>query len=223
MMKLGAAMATPPLHRERSVYLVESCPVKMGDWLNLEVCLEFGFVIRNQSMNTQDQLQFILGRRSIRLFKPGEVRETTIKELLQAAMAAPSAVAKDPWRFVVSQKPEMRASLATVLTNGDMLNTASLCITVCADLDTAHDRQLSYALQDCAAAIENLLLAAHALGLGACWLGVHPREDKIRKVKELLGLPTSVLPVACIAVGHPGEKKESRTRFNPAYVHREKW
>jgi len=183
----------------------------------------FGFVIRDQSMNAQDQLQFILGRRSIRLFQPGEVGETTIKGLLQAAMAAPSAVAKDPWRFVVSQKPEMRASLATVLTNGDMLNTASLCITVCADLDAAHDRQVSYALQDCAAAIENLLLAAHALGLGACWLGVHPREDKIRKVKEVLGLPVSVLPVACIAMGHPGEKKESRTRFNPAYVHREKW
>jgi nitroreductase len=174
-------------------------------------------------MNAQDQLQFILGRRSIRLFKPGEVGETTIKELLQAAMAAPSAVAKDPWRFVVSQKPEMRASLATVLTNGDMLNTASLCITVCADLDAAHDGQLSYALQDCAAAIENLLLAAHALGLGACWLGVHPREDKIRKVKEILGLPVAVMPVACIAMGHPGEEKESRTRFNPAYVHREKW
>jgi nitroreductase len=187
------------------------------------VSLKSGFVIRDQSMNAKDQLQIIFGRRSIRVFKPGEVRETTIKELLQAAMAAPSAVAKDPWRFVVSQKPEMRASLATVLTNGDMLNTASLCVTVCADLDTAHDRQLSYALQDCAAAIENILLAAHALGLGACWLGVHPREDKIRKVKELLGLPTSVLPVACIAVGHPGEEKESRTRFNPAYVHREKW
>jgi nitroreductase len=137
-------------------------------------------------MNAQGHLQFILGRRSIRVFKPGEVGETTIKTLLQAAMAAPSAVAKDPWRFVVSQKPEMLASLATVLTNGGMPNTASLCVTVCADLDTAHDRQLSYALQDSAAAIENLLLAAHALGLGACWLGVHPREDKIRKVKELL-------------------------------------
>jgi nitroreductase len=174
-------------------------------------------------MNAQDQLQFILGRRSIRLFKPGQVAETTIQELLQAAMAAPSAVAKDPWRFVISQQPEMRAALATVLTNGDMLNTASLGITVCADLDAAHDRQLSYALQDCAAAIENLLLAVHAFGLGACWLGVHPREDKVNKVKQILGLPASVLPVACIAVGHPGEQKESRTRFNPEYVHREKW
>jgi nitroreductase len=174
-------------------------------------------------MNPQDHLQFILGRRTIRVFKPGNVDEAVIKNLLQAAMAAPSAVAKDPWRFVVSRKPETLASLATVLTNGGMLSTATLCITVCADLEAAHDRQLSYALQDCSAAIENLLLAAHALELGACWLGVHPRENKIARVKDILGLPASVLPVACIAVGHPGEKKESRTRFNPAYVHWEKW
>lgn len=174
-------------------------------------------------MNIENQLQFIFGRRSIRIFKPGKVDKATITKLLQAAMAAPSAVAKDPWRFVVVQKPETLASLATVLSNGDMLNTASLCLTVCADLDAAHDRQLSYALQDCSAAIENLLLAVHALGLGACWLGVHPREDKASRVKEILGLPASVTPVSCIAIGHPGKKKEARTRFNSDYVHWEKW
>ena len=100
---------------------------------------------------------------------------------------------------------------------------ASLCLTVCADLEAAHDQQLSYALQDCSAATENVLLAVHALGLGACWLGIHPREDKIRNVKEILGLPTQVMPMACISIGYPGEEKSSRTRFNPEYVHWEKW
>jgi nitroreductase len=174
-------------------------------------------------MNTTDPLQFMFGRRSIRVFKPGKVDEVTITKLLQAAMAAPSAVGKDPWRFIIVQKQETLATLAPELANGDMLNTASLCIAVCADMDAAHDRQLSYALQDCAAAIENLLLAVHAFGLGACWLGVHPREDKIGRVKEIFGLPASVLPVACIAIGHPGEEKEARTRFNQDYVHQEKW
>jgi len=174
-------------------------------------------------MNTQDQLQFLFGRRSIRVYKSGKVSDSTIIKLLQAAMAAPSAVAKDPWRFVVTQKPETLAQLANVLTNGNMLNTASLGITVCADLEMAHDQQLSYALQDCSAATENLLLAVHALGLGACWLGIHPREDKIREVKAILGLPIQVLPMACVSIGHPGEEKESRTRFNPEYVHWEKW
>ena len=175
------------------------------------------------SMTTDDTLQFIFGRRSIRVYAPGEVGESEIARLLQAAMAAPSAVAKDPWRFVVIRKRETLSAIAAALPNGGMLATAPLGIIVCGDLDAAHDRQLSYLLQDCSAAIENLLLCAHALGLGACWLGVHPREDRACKLKEILSLPASVIPVAGIAIGHPGEEKEPRTRFNREYVHWEKW
>jgi nitroreductase len=179
--------------------------------------------IKIMSPTTNDKLQFILGRRSIRIYDPGEVSETAITQLLQAAMAAPSAVAKDPWRFVVVRKKETRSAIAAALPNGGMLATAPLGIVVCGDLDAAHDRQLSYLLQDCSAAIENLLLCAHGLGLGACWLGVHPREDRVQKLREILQLPASVIPVACIAIGHPGEEKEPRTRFNRDYVHWEKW
>jgi nitroreductase len=66
-------------------------------------------------------------------------------------------------------------------------------------------------------------LCVHALGLGACWLGVHPREDRVRKLKEILALPDSVTPIAAIAIGRPGEAKEPRTRFNREYVHWERW
>ena len=172
---------------------------------------------------SHDFCQFILSRRSIRVYAPGEISEMVITQLLQAAMAAPSAVAKDPWRFVVVRNQETRAAIAAALPNGGMLASAPLGIIVCGDLEVAHDQQLSYLLQDCSAAIENLLLCAHALGLGACWLGVHPREDRIRKLRDILSLPASVIPVAGIAIGHPGEVKEPRTRFNPAYVHWEKW
>ena len=174
-------------------------------------------------MNAQETIQFLHGRRSIRMYKPGTISDADINTLLQAAMAAPSAVAKDPWRFVVVRNPATLVSLASVLANGAMLNTAGLCVAVCADVEAAHDGQLSYALQDCSAAIENLLLAVHALGLGACWLGVHPREDKIAKVRAILRIPSSILPVSCIAVGYADEAKEPRTRFNPSYVHWEKW
>ena len=166
---------------------------------------------------------FILGRRSIRVYKPGDVGDDLVHTLLEAAMAAPSAVAKDPWRFVIVRNRAMLGQIADALPNGGMLRDAALGIVVCGDLEAAHDRQLSYLLQDCSAAIENLLLAAHVLGLGACWLGIHPREDRIRKVSALLGLPPSVLPVAGIALGWPGEVKEPRTRYNPALVRREKW
>jgi nitroreductase len=179
--------------------------------------------IKIMSLTTNDKLQFIFGRRSIRVYAPGEVDEAAITRLLQAAMAAPSAVAKDPWRFVVVRKKETLAAIAAALPNGGMLATAPLGIVVCGDLDAAHDRQLSYLLQDCSAAIENLLLGAQVLGLGACWLGVHPREDRVRKLKEILQLPAPVIPVACLSIGRPGEEKEPRTRFNRSYVHWEKW
>jgi nitroreductase len=172
---------------------------------------------------TKEHLNVILGRRSIRVYQPGEINEAMVKTLLEAAMAAPSAVAKDPWRFVVIRNPATLNTIADALPNGKMLSTATLGIVIAGDLEAAHDRQLSYLLQDCSAAIENLLLAVHALGLGACWLGVHPREDRIQRLSEILGLPPSVIPVAVIAIGYPGESKGPRSRYSPAFVHYEKW
>ena len=170
-----------------------------------------------------DSLRLILGRRSIRVYQPGRISEETVQTLLEAAMAAPSAVAKDPWRFVVVRRRETLATIVQELPHGVMLNQADLGIFVCGDLNVANDHQLSYLLQDCSAAIENLLLAAHALGLGACWLGIHPRENRIAHVRKVLELPEHVVPVSGIAIGRPGETKESRTRYQDAYVSYEKW
>jgi nitroreductase len=173
--------------------------------------------------NIEDSLGFIFGRRSIRLYSPETVTDAIIQKLLEAAMAAPSAVAKDPWRFVVIRNRQTLAAIATALPNGQMIAQAAVGIAVCGELQAAHDQQLSYLLQDCSAAIENLLLAAHILGLGACWLGVHPRELRMNALKQILSLPPSVIPVACIAIGRPAEAKEARTRFNPSFVHSEQW
>jgi len=104
-----------------------------------------------------------------------------------------------------------------------MLSSAAMAIVVCGDLDAAFERQISYLLQDCAAAIENLLLAAHAQGLGACWVGIHPGEPLIKRVKELLSLPGSIVPVAAISLGQPSEQPPPRTRYNAGYVHPERW
>lgn len=175
------------------------------------------------SPTAEENLEFIFGRRSVRVYAPGDVTDATITRLLEAAMAAPSAVARDPWRFVVVRKKETLATIAVALPNGGLLAKATVGIVVCGDLDAAHDGLLSYLLQDCSAAIENLLLCAHALGLGACWLGVHPREDRISKIAEILSLPPSVIPVSCVSIGLPGEKKRPRTRYRSEYVHCEKW
>ena len=130
---------------------------------------------------------------------------------------------KDPWRFVVVRQPATLGSLADALPGGKMLTMATLGIVVCGDLETAFERQLSFMLQDCSAAIENLLLAAHATGLGACWVGIHPVEKAVRAVKELLELPAPIIPIAAIALGYPGEEPGPRTRFDQSYVHFEKW
>ena len=175
------------------------------------------------STTTDGNLGFILGRRSIRVYSPGEVSEPAVTRLLEAAMAAPSAMTKDPWRFVVVRDKQALAKLAALHPGAAMLASAAMAIVVCGDLDAAFERQISYLLQDCSAAIENLLLAAHAQGLGGCWVGIHPGEALIKRVKELLSLPASFVPVAVVSLGQPGEQPAPRTRYNPDYVRSEKW
>jgi nitroreductase len=172
---------------------------------------------------TDDNLGFILGRRSIRVYSPGEVSEPAVTRLLEAAMAAPSAMTKDPWRFVVVRDKQTLSKLAALHPGAAMLSSAAMAIVVCGDLDAAFERHISYLLQDCSAATENLLLAAHGQGLGACWVGLHPGEPLIKRVKELLSLPASFVPVAVVSLGQPGEQPAPRTRYNPAHVRAEKW
>jgi nitroreductase len=171
----------------------------------------------------ENYLALIFGRRSIRIFSPGQVSEEAVKKLLEAAMAGPSAMTKDPWRFVVLRKLETLQKLGAALPGGKMLPTASLAIVVCGDQEAAFEQHISFLLQDCSAAIENLLLAAYGLGLGACWVGVHPSPEAIRRVREFFTIPETVVPVAVIAVGHPGEEPPPRTRFNQDFIHLEKW
>ena len=175
------------------------------------------------STTTSSPLDFLLGRRSIRVYSPGEVSEAATTRLLEAAMAAPSAMTKDPWRFVLVRDKQSLAKLATLHPGAAMLSSAALAIVVCGDLDAAFERHISYLLQDCSAATENLLLAAHAQGLGACWVGIHPGEALIKQVKELLSLPAAVVPVAVVSLGQPGEQPPPRTRYNSDYVRAEKW
>ena len=165
----------------------------------------------------------IFTRRSIRQFLPSTLTEAQLRDLLEAAMAAPSACAKDPWRFLVVQEKAHLTALAAGLPNGAFLKDAAAGIVVCGDLQAAHDGQLSFLLQDCGAAIENLLVAASLLGLGACWLGVHPRQERIEQLRHLCRIPESILPVAVIALGRPGEEKPPRTRHQDAFVRRETW
>ena len=168
-------------------------------------------------------LQFIYSRRSIRKYTGQAIPESILTDLLEAAMAAPSAVAKDPWHFVVLRSRAAMDKLATTLPNGQMLKSAAAAFIVCGDLQQAHDQELSFLLQDVSAATENILLAASVLGLGACWLGIHPREERITAVRSLFSLPDTVIPVSGVALGWPAQESPARTRYNSTKVHQEQW
>lgn len=168
-------------------------------------------------------LGLIFGRRSVRVYAPGEVTEAQIQRLLEAAMSAPSAMSRDPWRFVVIRDRKNLVTLSQALPGGGMLATASASVVICGDLDVTFEHHPGYLAQDCSAATQNLLLAAHGLGLGACWVGIYPSEPSIKQVRTMLRLPGSFIPLAAISLGIPGENPEPRTRYKAQHVRHETW
>jgi len=168
---------------------------------------------------TQKFIHTIFSRRSIRSYTAEAVSAEQVKTLLEAAMAAPSASNLKPWHFVVVTNRQTLDSLAESHPHGKMLFEAPLCIAVCGD----RSMSARYWVQDCSAATENLLLAAAALGLGAVWLGVHPIEERVRDIRQVLNLPDTIIPLNLISIGHPAEEKEPRTQYEETRVHRERW
>ena len=168
-----------------------------------------------------DAMETLLTRRSIRHFTAQVVPESTLQAILEAAMSAPSAVNEQPWQFVVVNDQQVMQDLHKLHPYSDPLNTAAVAILVCGDLS----RQLAkgFWVQDCAAATENLLLAAHAQGLGAVWMGVYPDEARAEKLRRLFCLPDTIMPFSLIAVGHPAEQVPPAQRFDPQRIHTNRW
>jgi len=161
----------------------------------------------------------IFARRSIREYTDEPVTEEQIRQLLEAAMAAPSANNSQPWHFIVVQDRAQLRRLAQAHPYGRMQAQAALSVAVCADPDLSSH----FWEQDCSAATENLLLAATALGLGSVWLGVYPKEERMTQVRETLGVPEKIRVLCLVAIGHPAEEKPPRTQYNPQRVHRDRW
>lgn len=169
---------------------------------------------------TKELINMIFTRRSIRKYTIEPVSKKDIKTMLEAAMAAPSASNGKPWHFIVVTNRKILNNLAKAHPYGKMLSEAPLCIAVCGD-KTISARSW---VQDCSAAAENLLLAATALGLGAVWVGVLEEEEEcINRIREVLNIPESSIPLNLISIGHPAEKKDPRTQYDEKRVHREQW
>jgi len=163
----------------------------------------------------------ITTRRSIRKYTAEAVPADLVKELLVAAMSAPSASNLQPWYFVVvNERPQLDA-LTTVLPYGQMLKEATLAIVVCGDCQ--RQGLEGFWVQDCSAATQNILLTAHARGLGAVWLGVYPRAERVQDIRRLLGLPEHVIPLCVVSIGYPAEHKDPANRYDAARVHYNCW
>jgi len=163
----------------------------------------------------------ILKRRSIRRYRRETVDKSIIKEVLIAGMYAPSAQNQQPWHFLVIDDRDLLDEIMKVHPYASMLSGASFAILVCGDENLELSK--GYWPVDCAAATQNILLAAHALDLGAVWLGVYPREERQKGIREIFELPSHVHPFALISVGHPAEEKTVPDRIKEERVKWNKW
>ncbi len=168
-----------------------------------------------------DIMEAILSRRSVREYTSEPVGEAEIDQLLRAAMNAPSAGKERPWHFVVIRSRATLEEIARFHPYAQMLHAAPAGVLVCAD--TTLERQPGFWVQDCAAAAQNIMLAAVAQGLGAVWVGMHPVADRVQSMRELLNLPEPVIPLALVAVGHPARETPRQDHYDTSRIHRERW
>jgi len=164
-------------------------------------------------------LDFIFRRRSIRQYADRPVEDYKVTQILEAAMAAPSAHNARPWHFVMVTESAQLTALAEIHPYGKMLTQAALAIAVCADPRKSPDHWP----QDCSAATQNILLALPALGLGGVWLACYPNHAYAPKIKAELNIPDNIALLSMVSIGYPSETKPARTQYQAERVHWDRW
>ncbi len=168
-----------------------------------------------------DALTAIFTRRSIRQYTPKPVSREVVHEILKAAMSAPSAGNERPWHFIILTDRALLDEIPKFHPYSAMLKQAHAAVLVCAD--TTREKHKGYWVLDCAAASQNMLIAAHAKGLGSVWCGVYPTEDRVRNLQRLLKLPENIVPFSLLPLGFPDETKDAPNRFDASRVHENGW
>lgn len=158
----------------------------------------------------------LLTRRSVRKYSGKPVDNYLIQELLRAAMYAPSANNTQPWSFLVSRNKEIFLGFSEVHPSSKMLLTADCGILVLRDRNKQYAE--GYGTTDCSAATQNILLAAHAFGLGACWIGTYPRENRMEYLSKAFELPDHLEPFAMVAIGWPESQPRQPERYDESRI-----
>ena len=179
-------------------------------------------------------LDVIMSRASVRNFTGEAVTKEQLEIILKAGMAAPTAMNIQPWRFVVVTDKDKIAEVFGAGPRSGMFKTAGAVIVVCGETTVkrkpfgqpdAPEQEMPnmFWYEDCCAAAENILLAVHALGLGAVWTAGYPAEERVAPIAEKLGIPTGVVPLCIIPIGVPKEKPTPKDKWKPENIHWEKW
>ena len=181
--------------------------------------------MQNQSINKQDAaIENIMTRVSVREFTGEKISDEQIDLLLRAAMAAPSAINKQPWAFIVVTDGELLGKLGEALPYSRCSNKPACAFIPCGDLSKAIEGEMAaFWVNDVSAATENLLLAAHAMGLGAVWTGLHPDMHRAAMVQQMLGLPEHIIPLCVVPVGVPAEQPAVKDKYKPENIHYNGW
>jgi nitroreductase len=167
-----------------------------------------------------EAFEAILARRSIRAYAEKPVERALLVRLLEAAMAAPTACNAQPWEFVVVDTPEGMETLRVILPHGKY--NAPVAIVVCgSETKALNNCAEKYWVQDCSAALENILVAAAGMELGTVWIGVYPLAERVAALRPVLGLPETVTPLGVVFLGYPSPEgqKEPRTQYDERRVH----
>ena len=184
----------------------------------LVACTQKSEFMENQA------IQNIMTRVSVREFTGEKISEAQIDTLLRAAMSAPSALNKQPWAFIVVTDEQKIAELGEALPYSRCSNKPAVAIIPCGDLSKAIEGEMAnFWINDVSAATENLLLSAHAMGLGAVWTGLHPDMNRVCLVQKLLGLPEHIIPLCVVPVGVPAEQPAVKDKYLPENIHYNGW
>lgn len=168
-----------------------------------------------------DTIEALLTRRSVRKFTGECISEDDLQTILRTGFYAPSATNRQPWHFVVIRDPDTLKKIPEFQPFSKMIVQAGCCMVVCGDKSS--EILTGFLVEDCSAAMQNMLLAAHALGLGAVWCGLYPVPVFTKPISKLLGLPGNIIPVGMMAIGHKAENRMIQERYDPKKVHLEKW
>ena len=169
-------------------------------------------------------VETILSRRSIRRYTGEKIGRKELETIVRAGMSAPTSKDTRHLFFIVIDDAKTVEKVCEGLPYAKMLLTAKHAIIVLADLNLAHGgKEAPYWIQDCSATAENILIAAEALGLGACWTGIYPRVERVDCLRNLLGVPEHVVPLNIIVIGHPTGEDKPRDKFMPSRIYWDRW